>query len=41
VGNVLGARLYRTNIKALKVIPLPVGVLTPAYQLRNWALRVR
>jgi acetoacetate decarboxylase len=41
VGNVLSARLYRTNIGSGKVIPLPAGVMTPLFLLRNWSLRFR
>lgn len=41
VGAVLEARLYRTHIGAGKVPPIPVGVLTPLFLIRNWPLRFR
>jgi len=41
VGRVFEARLYRTHMGSRKLIPLPVGILSPLYLLRNWALRFR
>jgi len=41
VDHVLEARLYRTHIGAGRLPPIPVGVLTPLFLIRNWSLRFR
>ncbi len=41
VGTILQARLYRTHIGAGRIPPVPVGLMTPLFLIRNWPLRFR
>lgn len=41
LGNVLGARLYRTSFGNAAKLPMPILPTTPGYIFRNWALRQR